>query len=503
MPGAPLMPKSAGAANRPTAPPPSASISQTWRHRSIVAFGVALAALLTGYMFLGRGFAHVGVGPIYIGELVLVLAGVALLLARPVIRLHWLHVVLIAFMVWGAIRTVPYLDRYGMDALREGTLWGYGFFAIAVSLLATLPALAWARDRYRWMGVAFVFWAPVAWWVFGTYGDQLPKPPGSDLPLLFVKNSDVAVHLTGVAAMIVLGGVALRRRWFLSDLIVALPMVFGLYLTGSVSRGAMAAAGSGFTSLFVVRPKSRHWLGILLAVAIVGFVVIADPLTPREVAHSPAPPSEGISATAAPSVGPGASDQPSRTPSQTATPAPTPLEAGREPSSDQLLDNLASIFGTSTEEGLEGTKRFRLAWWSKIIDYTFNGPYFWLGKGYGVNLADADGFQVAEGVMRAPHNSHLSVLARSGVPGLGLWLTLQLGFGITLLLAAIRARRARHELLAFTAAWVLVYWTAMMANTSFDPYLEGPQGGIWFWSLFGLGLACIREIDSLRRPHAD
>jgi hypothetical protein len=32
----------------------------------------------------------------------------------------------------------------------------------------------------------------------------------------------------------------------------------------------------------------------------------------------------------------------------------------------------------------------------------------------------------------------------------------------------------------------------MMVNTTFDPYLEGPQGGIWFWALFGLGLVLIR-----------
>jgi hypothetical protein len=31
-----------------------------------------------------------------------------------------------------------------------------------------------------------------------------------------------------------------------------------------------------------------------------------------------------------------------------------------------------------------------------------------------------------------------------------------------------------------------------MVNTTFDPYLEGPQGGIWFWALFGLGLVLIR-----------
>jgi hypothetical protein len=53
-------------------------------------------------------------------------------------------------------------------------------------------------------------------------------------------------------------------------------------------------------------------------------------------------------------------------------------------------------------------------------------------------------------------------------------------------------------LLAAIGGWILVYWTAMMVDTSFDPYLEGPQGGIWFWTLFGLGMVVIRLAPRLR-----
>jgi hypothetical protein len=35
----------------------------------------------------------------------------------------------------------------------------------------------------------------------------------------------------------------------------------------------------------------------------------------------------------------------------------------------------------------------------------------------------------------------------------------------------------------------LAYWTARIVNMNFDVYLEGPMGGIWFWTIFGLGLA--------------
>jgi hypothetical protein len=166
---------------------------------------------------------------------------------------------------------------------------------------------------------------------------------------------------------------------------------------------------------------------------------------------------------------------------------------GRPATIDQLLQNFLSIFSPSSRGNLEFTRQFRLAWWGKIIDYTVFGPYFWTGKGFGVNLADDDGYQInPDHSLRAPHNSHLTVLARMGVPGFVLWLILQGAFGLGLLRSVLAGRRAGDEPLVAVGAWILVYWVAMMVDTSFDPYLEGPQGGIWFWALFGLGLAVMR-----------
>ena len=78
------------------------------------------------------------------------------------------------------------------------------------------------------------------------------------------------------------------------------------------------------------------------------------------------------------------------------------------------------------------------------------------------------------------------------MPAFLLWLLLQGLFAAFLLRALLLFRRAGDKQLVAVAAWVLVFWTAIMVNTSFDPYLEGPQGGIWFWALFGLGLVLIR-----------
>ncbi len=39
---------------------------------------------------------------------------------------------------------------------------------------------------------------------------------------------------------------------------------------------------------------------------------------------------------------------------------------------------------------------------------------------------------------------------------------------------------------------LICYWGAFFANATFDVFLEGPMGGIWFWSLYGIGMASVR-----------
>jgi hypothetical protein len=43
-------------------------------------------------------------------------------------------------------------------------------------------------------------------------------------------------------------------------------------------------------------------------------------------------------------------------------------------------------------------------------------------------------------------------------------------------------------------------WVAALINMSFDVYLEGPQGGIWFWSVVGLGLVLMRVASTAPEP---
>ena len=170
---------------------------------------------------------------------------------------------------------------------------------------------------------------------------------------------------------------------------------------------------------------------------------------------------------------------------------------GRAIAPRQLLVNFMGSF-EGAGESVDGTREWREAWWSKIIDYTVYGPYFWTGKGYGINLADDDGFQVLDkddpAPLRSPHNSHLTFLARSGVPGFSLWLALQLTWVISVLRALFLARRTGRHRTTGLLAFLLAYWTAFMTLAATDVLIEGPAGGIWFWTIFGVGAAAARMV---------
>ena len=466
-------------------------------------FLLTLGVLLMGYAYLGRGFAHIGVGPVYVGEFVLVLGlvatGVAAVRTRLQTRRSWLVVVLVAFMAWGLLRTVPFIRTDGTDALRDGVLWGYAVFALMIFVLLDRDWVLKLFRVYGYMAIAFLFWAPVAYFIFVNYTVQtapgtfvyvsslIPNAPGSDVPILFFKAQDMAVQTAGAIAFLIVGTPLFSRvRDFLWRFAAALPASWMVYTTGTVTRGGLVAVAACVGLLGLVSARTRNWLPVI-AGAIVFAALVAGNVTLPAIGPGPAQ-ATPIAIASGPA--------PSATPTPTPAPTPTPLPSWaqtRATTTTQWWDNILSIFFNSGNSQLQGTKQFRLAWYGAIVQYTFNGPFFWDGRGFGVNLADSDGFQgTPDHSLREVPNSHLAVLARMGVPGFVLWILLQLGFALALLRALLLYRRARDSQLAAVTVWVGVFWTAMMVNSVFDPYVESPQGGIWFWTLFGLGLVLIR-----------
>ena len=293
--------------------------------------------------------------------------------------------------------------------------------------------------------------------VYLFWNQAIPRWPSSNVPVLNLKGGDIAVHLSGAMAFLSLGLYRMygaKRR----DTAIRVEWVFWVFfivaaITILTGRAALLTIASTALLLWMVRP-SKHWI----KPTIIGALAVIFALTLDAEFKS--------------------------------------VKSDRSVSAQALVQTFASIFQETGTSYYDGSRRWRLEWWTDIWNYTVRGEYFWMGKGYGVNLADDDGYQVyAHGgeraVLRSPHNSHLTFLARSGVPGFLVWITLNVMFALALLRAYQRARRDGREDLAKLNLWVLAYWWAFMVNAGFDVFLEGPQGGIWFWSLFGFGLALL------------
>jgi hypothetical protein len=419
----------------------------------------ALALLLIGYAFFGRAFAHLGVAPLFVGEAVLAIGLVAMLttpqrwvgLRSPVTRFYLL------FAGWSAIRAIQDLPVYGLDTLRDSVIWGYGTFAIL--LPAFLIRSDWVPrllQRYsRWFPVLLV-WLPIGLVFSYLFPHLLPVAYDSEGGTMeLVKPGDAGIHLAGAAAFLLLGlhrapGVRPRAGLLGNGWILGGACIAAFFALSVLGRGGAMAALVAIFAVLIIRPiPAFPKLALVGAGAVVAtLLLIASNFT---------------------------------------------LEMGRRDlSAQQLSSNLLSVIGQADEgqANLEQTKNWRLRWWTAIVDYTVHGPYFWTGKGFGVNLAIDDGIR-KETFNRHPHSAHMSILARAGVPGLVLWVLLQAVFGASLLAAFLRATRMGQEWWARLDLWVLAYWLAFLTASSFGVYLEGPHGGIWFWCVMGLGISVL------------
>jgi hypothetical protein len=421
-------------------------------------FLTTLWALLVVYAVFGKGGAYLNVGGIFVGELVLALGVTALLIggaARALAVRSLLVWGIVAFGAWGALQTVPYIGAYGMDALRDAVTWAYAVYALLVaSMLTQTGTTHKVVERYgRWL-LWYPVWVPIAWALSRFAWDWLPAVPGSDIPLVYFKAGDATMHLMGVAAFVLLG---LHRRterrawWVPGGWVWWCAWLGATGIVSGVARGCMLAILAGGAVVLVLRPAARLWRPVTatLVLALVFWT-------------------SGIRIQ---------------------------VRDGRFLSAQDIAANVLSIGGASVEGDRNGTRNWRLEWWKTIIDYTVRGPYFWTGKGYGVNLAQADGFVVGDTEnrpLRSPHSGHMTILARSGVPGAVLWVALQVGFAIALLRAYRRAAYTSADWWARVDLWILACWVTFIVNAAFEVSLESPQGGIWFWSLFGFGIAALR-----------
>jgi hypothetical protein len=103
----------------------------------------------------------------------------------------------------------------------------------------------------------------------------------------------------------------------------------------------------------------------------------------------------------------------------------------------------------------------------------------------------------------------MTMLARSGVPGLVLWAATLISILATLIKNMVIARRRADHDWANFFLFLTCYLMAIIIDASFDVALEGPIVGIWFWVLAGLAIGSTmvyRGLESrrltYRTPHS-
>ena len=430
-------------------------------------YGYALCAALAAFAIAGKGFAYLGAPPIYVTEMLLA-AGILMFLQTRCMLASLLTVpslVLAVLMLLTVVRTSPYVPRYGIDALRDSVLVLYGLFAfVTASLLLQRPErLVGVIAFLRWFTGMFVFVGPAVY-ILSTAASMpaLPELPGSGIPILSVRAGELGVHLAGCTVMALVGLRPARPVWLAA-------LLLGIMLVASQNRGGFLAI---LLPVLFALPFSAAWRRVLLVV-MAGAVVLGL----------------GYAVDL---------EMPSR--------AQMERPLGERPlGARQVVNNVLSLAGSSENRQLDDTKAFRVMWWQHIRNYTIGGQYFWTGKGFGVNLAVDDGFELGNPAaprLRSPHNSHMNILARTGVPGIILWGMLLITWFATVMGCALRAWRNGDTEWGSLLLFAACYWLANVVNASFDVALEGPMLGVWFWCQtgFGLGVAAIYRGQSVAAP---
>ena len=460
-----------------------------WRGRTLDvrlyrAYGYVLGILLTGYMFLDRGFAHFHLPKlkvVYVGELTLAFGVIAL-----VVGMSWMWRAiardaligsLLAFMGWGAFHAVIDLRRYPFqDVVRDSALWYYGgFFIVFVAAATAVPDLPAKLVRgFRRIVPWLTIWLPIGL-LLQRSSVKGPKTRGlSGVPLFSHRPGNFCcIALLCLAFLLLVpqgedraGGGKHRlitrtfRPWQYVGLVAVNFLTIALGATQTRGGGLACSVGVVFIFVFMDhRRRSR----VLMALFASAFGILAVATATGASYHT----------------------------------------SNRTVSASQLFVNAQSILG-STSSGGNGvgsgaqeqkSVNFRTQLWGNVLHVDTSTGSFITGLGFGPNLAQIGGLKqrsvntAAAEQLRSAHNSLLDVLARAGLIGAALFAIFWGGW----LLRMWRARRrVKDDDTRGVISACICTITALFINAFFDPTLEGAQVAAVAYTLAAIGVICAR-----------
>ena len=427
-----------------------------------------LLGLLGGYLLFDRAFAHLHIPgtSIFVAEPVLALGlvmaagsaeGRRLVRYSPPVR------ALVGFMLWGAILLLFHVFEHGIDAIQDSSLWYYGLFAVVTGslILSRQDSLERLIPVYA---AALMAFAVIGWVRLSLSDSGGAAIPDTLVPWTSHRPGNIAIHAAiGFAFVVLLLGPWLSERFDRSTaLAMSIAPAVGLLIlyvgAGTQNRGGLVA---GFIVLAGV-PLVRRSFGPMIAVLSLALLLLLSALYITEAS----------------------------------------IDLGRRDLSvRQLINNIGSV--------TEGDDNGRVDFWKAVVDDVLSDSRAVIGLGFGENLGDRYGFTFgdpnrpgrttaeAAGVnpLRNVHNSHLNVLARMGLIGAGAWVILWGLWYYHLFRARARLRMVDSPMRAAYLGWAMLAMTALLLNAFFDGTIEGPQVGVWAWTIFGLGAAVALEAN--------
>src|SRR5215475_8478197 len=174
-----------------------------------------LGFVLLGYALIGKGFAYLGLPPLYMGEIAF-LSGIIIFLRTGVsvgALMTLPAVLLVALMALVLARTIPFVGIYGFDAARDSAIVIYGGFAFIVIalLLEDARRINLVLHLYRFMlaGLPIMF---VSLWLTKYWGDDIPRLFGP-VPIVDLGPSSVGTHLAGTMIFVLIGYRKVSVAW--------------------------------------------------------------------------------------------------------------------------------------------------------------------------------------------------------------------------------------------------------------------------------------------------
>jgi hypothetical protein len=384
------------------------------------------------YVFFNKGVAYS-----YMVEVLWLLGLILIFLSRRSYEFIWdVRAKLLAFFLLVSIIYIPIgLRGYPLlDVIRDSFVFQYGWFVFIVFLFKEQQALVW--NKIIAIYSCFPFFGLLNFFLQNFVENFDRFKPFGNISFVLYKYGDMGVHLL-ISSLVLL--VFQQKRSVRFQAVMAVLILFNLLILTAYSRSGMLAYVLGVLVYIVlsneayIKTRVKQYakylpLLLMIVVPIYASIKVQENFQGRKV---------GI---------------------------------------EQVSQNLGSLAGLSNNSNLEKNKLWRLVWWASILDYSFSPSYFFQGKGIGMSLSETDEAVAEADEVRSPHNFHLTVMARFGVPIFCLWF-----YWLFLLFKPMFKRQLDSKTLLISTVLL-----AFIVNASFDVFLEGPMGAFPFWTWVGL-----------------